>query len=73
MPSCGQVDVEFLVAAGVRGFSLFKNRPNLLLGLAEPLVQWVPGLFPGLRWLQHEVDHVARWLSMSRVIPLLLL
>ena len=58
-PSCGQDDAEFLVSAGARDFSLFKNHPHLLLGPAEPLGQWVPWLFPGLRSLQREVDHAA--------------
>ena len=41
----------------------------------QPLIQWLPGFFPGRKWLEHEADHSipsSADLIMCGAVPLLL-
>jgi len=52
-------------------FSPKPSRPSL--GSAHPPIQYVPGLFPGVKRLEHEVDQLRLMpsLRMTGAIPLL--
>ena len=38
----------------------FLHPSRLALGLTQPPVQWLPGLFPGLKWPVCGIDHPPR-------------